>query len=333
MFTLIKRLLPAPVKRLLHKIFDKYILSRQVWVDINRYRKFAFALNGNNDIHNLFARLTLHTHAIEKGLSNPNIRIGFGQNALKSLKETMLEYKTAGYNLNEERFLSAFIVLQKYCDLHKDYPEYTSNIYEFLELFVVSPPPLQVGAVEYHKEQILEKAKLSFDKLASSRISVRDYSPVEVDDNLIYDSINIAMKTPSVCNRHSWRVHFIKDKELLAKTLLLQGGFRGNGLNLGKLLLVTVDLRYFSSVNERNEGYIDGGIFLMSLVYALTYNGIATCILNAMFNKNKDEEIRKLLGIEDPEILIGFIALGNYPDTFKVPASLRDSSTKCLRIH
>jgi len=52
-----------------------------------------------------------------------------------------------------------------------------------------------------------------------------------------------------------------------------------------------------------------------------------------MFNKNKDEEIRKLLGIEESEISIGFIALGNYPDTFKAPASLRDSSTKCLRIH
>ena len=245
----------------------------------------------------------------------------------------MLDYKEAGHNLDEERFLSAFIVFQKYCEVHQAHPEYTSNIYEFLEQFAVVPPPLQVGAVEYHKEEILEKAKLSFDKLAVSRVSVRDYSPVEVDDNLIYDSINIAMKTPSVCNRQSWRVHFIKDKELLAKTLLLQGGFRGNGLNLNKLFLVTVDLRYFSSVNERNEGYIDGGIFLMSLVYALTYNEIATCILNAMFNKNKDEEIRKLLGIEESEISIGFIALGNYPDTFKAPASLRDSSTKCLRMH
>lgn len=69
----------------------------------------------------------------------------------------------------------------------------------------------------------------------------------------------------------------------------------------------------------------------MSLVFAITYNEIATCILNAMFNKNK--EIRKLLGIEEPEIFIGFIALGTYPDKFKVPASLRDSSTKCLKVH
>jgi nitroreductase len=245
----------------------------------------------------------------------------------------MLDYKEAGHNLNEERFLSAFIVLQKYCELHKAHPEHTSHIYEFLEQFAVSPLPLQVGAVEHHKEEILEKAKLSFDKLALSRISVRDYSPIEVDDNLIYDSINIAMKTPSVCNRQSWRVHFIKDKELLSKTVSIQGGFTGNGFNLRKLLLITVDLRYFSSANERNQGYIDGGIFLMSLVYALTYNEIATCILNAMFNKNKDEEIRELLGIEEPEILIGFIAVGTYPDMFKVPASLRDSSTKCLRIH
>jgi nitroreductase len=250
-----------------------------------------------------------------------------------SLREAMTEYRNADFPLDEERFLSAIIVLQEYCKAHEYLPEYTSDIENFLKKFEITPPNLLVGAVEYQKETILENSKAMFSNLALNRISVRDYSPTEVDDTLIFDSIRIAMKSPSVCNRQSWRVHLIKDRDLLERTLTLQGGFDGNGTNLNKLLLVTVDLRYFSNFYERNQGYIDGGIFLMSLVYALTYNEVATCILNAMFNRKRDQEIRDLIGLEESEVMIGFIALGHYPDVFKAPASLRDSVDKCLKIH
>lgn len=332
-FRTAKRMVPSPIKDILIKIINRFLLPRQVRFEIKRLKRFAYRLNGKNDIHNLFAQLTLFTHAIEKGLSNPTLRLGFGQSAIKSLKEVMIEYKDAGHPLDEERFLSAFIVLQEYCKIHTNSPEYTSNIYEFLSKFEINPPILRVGAVEHRKGTILEKSKSTFSELALNRISVRDYSTAEVDENLVYNSIDIAMKSPSVCNRQSWRVHLIKDDKLLAKILALQGGLQGNGANLRKLILVSIDLRYFSCMLERNQGYIDGGIFLMSLVYALTYNEVATCILNAIFDRRTEDEIRAILGIEESEILIGFIALGNYPDKFKAPASLRDSSKKCIIIH
>lgn len=46
-------------------------------MDVRRFKKYAFNLNSNNDQINLMARLTFHTHAIEKGLSNRNLRKGF----------------------------------------------------------------------------------------------------------------------------------------------------------------------------------------------------------------------------------------------------------------
>jgi nitroreductase len=91
------------------------------------------------------------------------------------------------------------------------------------------------------------------------------------------------MKSPSVCNRQPWKVHLIEDEQLLHQVMTAQGGFAGNGHNMQLLLLVTVDLRYFSTSSERNQGFVDGGIYLMSLVYALTYHKMATCILNADF--------------------------------------------------
>lgn len=332
-YSRLSKLVPDSIKIILKSIINRFIFLIEMNSEIYRFKKFAYELNKKNDIHNLFARLTFHTHALEKGLSNSNLRKGFGQHAIKSLMEVMVEYKNAEYPLEEERFLSSLIVLKKYCRTHNNQPEYTDNIIKFLNSFSIDYPDLLVGAVEFQKETILKNSKSMFSDLALNRISVRDYSTVDVDDTYIFDSIKIAMKSPSVCNRQAWRIHLIKDVDLLERVLTLQGGFKGNGKNLKKLLLVTVDLRYFSNVHERNQGYIDGGIYLMSLVYALTYNGVATCILNAMFNIKREKEIRKAISLDESEIMIGFIALGNYPDVFKVPCSLRDSYEKCLKIH
>lgn len=332
-YRVIKKLVPSFLKDIIRPAVYEIRLSREIKCDIKKIKKFSFELNKKNDIHNLFARLTFHIHAIEKGLSNQNFRKGFGQRALYSLEKAMTEYKNANFPLDEERFLSAIIVLQEYCKAHEYQPEYCSDIENFLKKFNIDPPNLLVGAVRHQKEEILTYSKSNFFDLALNRISVRDFSPTDVEDGLIFNSISIAMKSPSACNRHPWRVHYLKDTGILEKVLVLQGGLKGNGENLQKLLLVSVDLRYYLNVNERNQGYIDGGLFLMSLVYALTYNGVATCILHAMFNRKREDDIRKLLRLDESEILIAFIALGNYPDTFKAPASLRDSYDKCLTTH
>lgn len=332
-YRVIKKLVPSFLKDLIRPAVYKIRLSKEIKCDIKKIKKFSFELNKKNDIHNLFARLTFYTHALEKGLSNPNFRKGFGQRALYSLEKAMTEYKNANFPLDEERFLSAIIVLHEYCKAHEYQSEYCSDIEKFLKKFNIDPPNLLVGAVRHQKEEILTYSKSNFSDLALNRISVRDFSPTDIEDELIFNSISIAIKSPSACNRHPWRVHYIKDADVLEKVLGLQGGFKGNGENLQKLLLVSVDLRYYSNVNERNQGYIDGGLFLMSLVYALTYNEVATCILHAMFDRKRGDDIRKLLRLDESEVLIAFIAVGTYPATFKAPASLRDSYKRCLTIH
>lgn len=71
----------------------------------------------------------------------------------------------------------------------------------------------------------------------------------------------------------------------------------------------------------------------MSLVYALTYEGLATCVLNAEFDFERERQLRVLLNIEDSEMLIGFITIGTYPEKFKSPVSVRDSYERHLMIH
>lgn len=42
-------------------------------------------------------------------------------------------------------------------------------------------------------------------------------------------------------------------------------------------MLVTADLQAFMGSNERNEGYVDSGLFSMSLLYAMKSCGLAAC--------------------------------------------------------
>lgn len=53
-------------------------------------------------------------------------------------------------------------------------------------------------------------------------------------------------------------------------------GFDGEVQNY---IVVTSDMSAFYDPFERNQVYVDGGIFTMALVEALHYYGIASCIL------------------------------------------------------
>ncbi|MGF3194962.1 hypothetical protein [Facklamia sp. P13055] len=65
----------------------------------------------------------------------------------------------------------------------------------------------------------------------------------------------------------------------------------------------------------------------MSLIYALTYKGVANCSLNANFEIEKEKYFRDLLDIDLSEDLIGFIAYESYPNKVLFAKSPRDSAS------
>ena len=89
------------------------------------------------------------------------------------------------------------------------------------------------------------------------------------------------------------------------------------------LALISVDVRSFVSVEERNEPYIDGGLFAMAFLTALECESLAACPLNTMMREKQEHEIRKLLGVPDYETLIAFVAIGNFPESVESPVSFR----------
>lgn len=136
-----------------------------------------------------------------------------------------------------------------------------------------------------------------FVEIVGHRYSVREYSAEPVSQDVL-DKVNaVTRKALSVCNRQATRVSQITDPVKIRAALDIQGWFRGYAMPPVSLL-VTSDIRAFMNENERNEPFTDGGLFSMSLLYALETYGLAVCPL-VMFDLSQEQRMRKLLGIPD----------------------------------
>jgi nitroreductase len=102
-----------------------------------------------------------------------------------------------------------------------------------------------------------------------------------------------------------------------------QNGNRGFGYRAQGVLVITSDLRAFVNAGERNQCWVDGGLFAMSVVYALHSLGLGCCMLNWSMEAAADRAMRKEMGIPDSEAVITMTAVGHLKERFKVARSHR----------
>lgn len=78
--------------------------------------------------------------------------------------------------------------------------------------------------------------------------------------------------------------------------------YRNNGFRhkLGAVLVITTDLREFDIMGERNQAWIDGGLFTMALTFALHAESLGTCMLNWAADKEQDKTLRCALPLISP---------------------------------
>jgi len=320
---LAKKLIPKTIVKKILAYLEYRKLKELTVSDYKRFNKYSFGSNNNLDCFEQFeARITKAYHSIEKGLSYQNVRLGFGKSALDNLIELMSQYKELKYPIESECYQTALSNLYKYVELHE------SQHYDMTELkkrisHLNGVANNLGGSIELTKTEIEGKLKEDFKVFSASRHSVRDFSSSPVDIITIKQAINLAQNTPSACNRQGWKIRIVTQSEIKSILEKNQNGNRGFGNNIDKYILVTTDSRYFAKPRERNQPYIDGGMYAMNLLYSLHYYGIATIPLSASLTPTQESNIRKVLDISDAENLILFIGIGNYINSFKVPKSER----------
>ncbi|TMP78769.1 nitroreductase [Pseudoalteromonas phenolica] len=145
-----------------------------------------------------------------------------------------------------------------------------------------------------------------------TRYSLRDFSSEVVPRALIEEATKYAMKSPSACNRQSWRVDVVQSKEKIDQLLSVQNGNQGFTHNIHTLAIISADLKAFISGNERYQHWIDGGLFSMSFIYSLHSLGVGSCCLNWSQMIKPDLALRGMYNLPDSNSVIMMLAIG-YP--------------------
>lgn len=156
-----------------------------------------------------------------------------------------------------------------------------------------------------------------------SRKSVRQYTGDLVDDATLEKIASLAQCAPSVCNRQSGRLYVANTRETIDRILQHQNGNLGFGHTLGALFIVTADVQAFTSLGERNQGYVDGGIFAMQTLAAIHSQKLGGCMLNWSAVSKRDKALRAAFGIADTDVVITMIGCGYPADDVEVAASPR----------
>lgn len=291
--------------------------------DLRRYLKYSTTITLANNKKRLEARIIAHYHVIEKGLSLPEPRLGFGKPMIFSLMKLLRLYKRKKYSENNIQVQAALGVLQAYKAYHVANNYNIKDVERELNDLISETDNFLGGVISVNKNELIKAINRDFSSFVNNRFSIRDFSDEKVDINLIIDAIKLSQKTPSVCNRQSWKSYIIRDKNKQAIIQELQSGNRGFGDIVDTFLIVTTDITSFDGVKERYQPFIDGGMYAMSVIYSLHSMGLGTCALNWSVVKETDKRLRTELGISESEIVILVIAVGHLKPNFKVAKSTR----------
>lgn len=332
-----RKILPSTLintckKIVYYKRTPHYLLKEDYLYDYKRFLQWS-STYGIKTKENADAFLIREYHSIEKGLSLEKIKKGFGLERIKNLLDFLQKY-LIDYGKNDITDIT-IKVLAEYYEFEKNNINnpLLIPINELLKSYVPLKYYNKGGVKTVYKKDIIESVNFDFGKFFKSRNSVRDFSTEPVDINTVVEAIKDSLYTPSVCNRQAWKVYVIphENTELKAKLLSLQNGNKGFGESISTLIVVTSKISSFFEY-ERNQLFIDGGMFAMSLLLSLHSKALGTCCLNTSYRSSQTELFLQSMNMDKDVVPIMFIGVGNLKNEYKVAVSSRKNIDEILEI-
>lgn len=179
-------------------------------------------------------------------------------------------------------------------------------------------------------EQIQAAASIDFGQFLRQRHSVRQYAEGTIEPAAIRRIVENAQQCPSVCNRQACRVYALTDPNDVQTVLTYQAGNSGFHQEISTLFVVTANIGGMNLIGERYQGWIDGGIFAMTLALSIHAEGLGACFLNWSTEPGQDRALRQCLAIPDKELVITMMAAGRLKTEFPVPVSHRKNLDEVL---
>jgi len=317
----VKKCIPASVLRAGQRGYMKYLLRREARRDVRAYAasavqsdRYATPVGG---LRELETQLTKDYHRVEKGLALGAPKRPFGIDVARRL----------------DQFLPVASSL-----VSADQPEFVKHAMEAREALsewnekgvrndVLSPAAS--AALAPHPND-----PAAFAALVTTRRSVRHFDSARiVSPSVIDEAVRLASNTPSVCNRQPWQVHVFEGQEQARRVLGFQNGNRAFRHEVKTVLVITVDARLFAGAEERNQPWIEGGLFAAHLALALHAAGVATCLLNMSARHATFDALRSATGIPANELIVMMVAVGYPAENHRIARSPRRNVEQLVTRH
>ena len=299
------------IKRLFYIKFSGSKAKKQLKQYYERFNKYSYVDCKCTSPEQFKASITRLYHTIEKGLAYNDYRAGFGTGNIEKLLQSLEQYVQKGFDCSAEFYETALSCLEFYIIKNKEYGIENKELETRVSQLPGSSNGLG-GTIEIFAP--IDTDSMNFEKLISSRHSIRHFSEQPVDIDKLTEAINMARFTPSACNRQGWKARIIEDRETVMDILANQNGNKGFGNEIDKLIIITTDLRSQQRSRELFQAYIDGGMYAANILNALYYKGIGSVPLSAALTPDQETAIRTRVKINDAEVFILIIGVGNYPD-------------------
>ena len=259
------------------------------------------------------ADIMLVMHALEKGMSFQGVKREFGKEKALSLV-SLLDHHIDRYGVDNQVKVATSILSSYLQDSNSVRDENTRGI---ISNYLETHSNLIDERLGGSKVVVEPNFNFTFNDLQDfykQRSSVRSFSEIPLSLDEIQRAIGIAQLTPSACNRQASRVYVIRDREKIRRILAAQLGDQGWCNNADTLFIVSTIATYFGNLYERQQPYIDGGMFAMNLVMGLHAQKIATCYKMYVRLPKLDREIRGIVSMPENEVPIVLVLAGHYPD-------------------
>ena len=325
---IVKIVLGPKICGVLRRLINSPKKQARPYFEYDQARIFKFSgIFSNESREKNLAKIIATYHIVEKGLTMPNRRFVFGVAILRDLMKLINSFVDK-YGEDEPQLVHAIGVIKAYYELHLNNgiknvdgdPEFFLKVREFLDKWPSVPVANQIHT---NREAYFSARMSSFPEFSSSRKTLRHYSDADLPIERIRSAVHLALNTPSACNRQHCKVYCITQQDTINKALEIQKGSRGFGHLANKLLVVTSNLEDVLWIGERNDAFINGGLFLMNLCYALHWEKIAHCILNWSRTPEEDMALRTLIPLKDSETVIALLTCGEVPEEFEIASSPR----------
>lgn len=325
-------------KRIRERMPKSVLLLAEVLQYWSRLLRYNASFHTDRDREKMQYTLLRENHVIEKGLSMQHVRRGFGKEKIRLLLLRLAKYYEI-YGAEDPSFLryplstvKSYLMYQE-----RDSVDVSDLKDQFVSLCgkagidissLVTPAGIRLRCAE----EIRSAARRDFRSLLFSRHSVRYFTDKIPSRDLLEQALQLAARTPSACNRQTWRTHVFFGEEC-HRLLRMQGGCNGFCDDIHCAIVVTANQKGFLHY-EPFQCYVDGGLYAMNLINALHYLGLGTIPLSCGFyHGERLDRIHRSFDIPENETLIVIVGTGVLPDEVKVAESTRRDTSQTNVYH